>query len=279
MPLLKLDTLHGPLLLRKNRSFSEKSVVPFDLGKFEYERALRKSASTYPLELWNLMRELSHWFPMAPSKEQLVALALEELRLGRLIAVRAGAEFDLDDKREPARRAFEVFRAKLGRDFQLWGRRFRLVARDHVDDARRVSDFDVVAAEAARELLARVGYGMADAEISSAVEVLSANIVDLRAPATQPGFVLLTVANAHRLAPVPVDEVLTPVRIKRLADRPEQAAWIDVEVVFEDGTSYDGVLSVRMADEKVQTWPVGGSATRFEPVPEGSVEGWLDVAD
>ena len=112
--------------------------------------------------------------------------------------------------------AVDKFRAVVGREFTLSSRTYQLAFRADASEIRRERDYDAVPrAEAAGIVRAAAE----NARLTALVKILSDNIIDLHAPASQFGFVVLrrTIAQAARI--VPDGRALTPAQLKAAAPK------------------------------------------------------------
>lgn len=237
--MISLQTLWGPLELRR-RQGGEANVVGLHLCESEVTRALARAAARTPADVVALAHEMSIWNPMLNADLlDLQTGLLKALKAGRLVVAKPG-EGGVTDAEGALWTAFETFRGHFGREFNIQMRVHRLTTRETAAELRREQDYDIVPAAEASGIVLRLGQTAGVGPVQAAGKMLADNMLDLRSPPAKQGFVLVRAPMAYAARYLPLEEVVTPAKLKELAAKD----WIEIHLSDEEGAPLSGTFKV-----------------------------------
>ncbi|MCG5053674.1 MAG: hypothetical protein KA712_11990 [Myxococcales bacterium] len=229
---IRIENIFGSFELRRPVRPGEDSAVSFNLPDRALEQALRQAVDWHPGAAWDLIDQLGEFSPrIVADSELMVGVLVKALRWGRLVLAREGNS-ESDDPADRSWAAYDTFVALFGREFLVGMRAHRLVGRESAIEIRREADYDVVPAAEAQAIVTNTVKTSRKPMAAPKLELLTKSIVDLRAPAGQLGFVLLRAPSVQAARPISVEEVVTPAKLKKLAEeRLKEPRWLAEEPV------------------------------------------------
>lgn len=204
---------------------------------------------------------------MLNDPEALIRALLQALEMGRLELAPPNEGKPEGSADDAAWAAYSAFQAQIGREFTVAARSHRLVPRERVGAVQSERDYDVVPASEATSIVATVGKTKASGSLSAHMKVLLASICDMRAPSKQEGFVLLRAPITQAARYVAPEDVITPAKLKKLAEKD----WIEIELVDEQGNPWTGPYELLLPGGEVQRGTVGEDGiVRVENIRSGA---------
>jgi hypothetical protein len=262
-PSLTLNTLTGAFELRRPRSAGEASAISVERAERDIEYALREAVSSNGVQTWDLLQALGEFDPsLIFASEATVSTFMKALRWGRLVLARddGGRRDDADLSWD----AYDAFTGLVGREFRVGMRSHLLVSRGRAADLRSQAEYDVVPAAEAQTLISQASKAKRPGLAPAQLETLLKSIVDMRGPADQHGFVLLREPLSHASRAVSTEEVITPAKLKQLADeRLKDPRWLASEPsgtreTATSSASIDDTVFLRVTTSK---FPLGTAIT------------------
>lgn len=265
---VNLKLMSGAFQLRRWRSPNDRNAASLDMDRREIESLLFEEAGKQRFEMVGLVQNHAafHLACMSDSNA-LVAAVMRTLHEGYL-AIAPPADSDTrGNANDPAWAAFKKFQSRIGREFQVSMRSHRLVPREQVEAIRQEGDFDVVAAGEAASIVASVAKTKGGGQLDSSLKLVLENVVDLNTPAAKSGFVLLRAPVSHATRYVPVEDIITPAKLKKLRD----SHWIEVVIQTETGEPWVGKYSIKLPDGRdVQGITDKDGKIRIESIEAGN---------
>lgn len=233
-----LDTIFGPLEVRRRRSASDTNKIPPDTCGFAVEQALRDVlAWGNRMPLLGLVHRDALMLPsFGTDEDQTVAAVMDALRRGALIVASPEGVGSEGDAAQAVWSAYYTFQARFGKEFNVGMRRHRLAGREQVPNIRQAEDYDVVPAAEAAAMVVSLSRSAGAGQWHNAALTLAKNLVDMRSPPNANGFMLLRAPASQAERIVSPEDVITPAKLKKLAERD----WIEVRLVDQDGNPWAG---------------------------------------
>lgn len=223
-----LNTLSGPLELRKASLFEQQGESLYDSKEIVVDSALREAITWQRFAIVGLLWELGYYESLTVREDVIFNVLKQNLKIGWLLVERPGAK-EGESAEDAAWSAVDSFRSAVGRTFPHAGGRYRLVFRADADAVRRDGDYDGVRAGEAKDIVAKVARAV---RLQLALETLIDCIVDLSSPPSQHGFVLLREPMSQATRPVSAEPAMTPAQLKNAAPKTHRLV---LEVEFASG--------------------------------------------